>query len=152
MDAYHLLTRALAHERQNTDGQLDRALAAKVAAIQPAWAENGPDFKHWFMASQALYLNAAGFDHWRGWQDTTITRTLIINQRGFHPKDLQKFGPPVADSSDGESQGRWLLDEHGSWDPIDAWGEAGGRVWSTAINCLTLQTPSRYVREAHSGD
>ncbi|MBK9976081.1 MAG: hypothetical protein IPP14_15010 [Planctomycetes bacterium] len=38
------------------------------------------------------------------------------------------------------------LDEHGSWDSVDAWGSAGGRVYSTAINCLTLEVYYRYQK------
>jgi hypothetical protein len=34
----------------------------------------------------------------------------------------------------------------GSWDPEDAWGFAGGRVYSTAILALALLTPTRYPR------
>ena len=34
----------------------------------------------------------------------------------------------------------------GSWDPEDAWGFAGGRVYSTAILTLALLTPGRYAR------
>jgi len=33
---------------------------------------------------------------------------------------------------------------YGSWDPIDAWGTAGGRVYATAINALTLEVYYRY--------
>ncbi|MHC5081302.1 MAG: prenyltransferase/squalene oxidase repeat-containing protein [Planctomycetota bacterium] len=36
--------------------------------------------------------------------------------------------------------------ECGSWDPIGVWGQAGGRVYSTAINCLTLEVYYRYSR------
>ena len=38
---------------------------------------------------------------------------------------------------------KWNL--HGSWDPIGAWGEDGGRVYSTAILTLTLQAHYRYT-------
>ena len=34
----------------------------------------------------------------------------------------------------------------GSWDPIGAWGEDGGRVYSTAILVLTLEAYYRYTR------
>ena len=34
-------------------------------------------------------------------------------------------------------------DEDGSWDPIGEWGIAGGRVYSTALAVLTLQTFTR---------
>ena len=33
----------------------------------------------------------------------------------------------------------------GSWDPVDAWGEDGGRVYATAINTLTLEIYYRYM-------
>ena len=29
-------------------------------------------------------------------------------------------------------------DEEGSWDPVDEWGPAGGRVYSTALAVMTL--------------
>lgn len=35
-------------------------------------------------------------------------------------------------------------DERGSWDPIDVWGKAGGRVWMTAMAVLVLEAPYRY--------
>ena len=34
----------------------------------------------------------------------------------------------------------------GSWDPNGAWGHEGGRVYTTAINALTLQVYYRYSR------
>lgn len=35
------------------------------------------------------------------------------------------------------------LDSRGSWDPVDPWGAHGGRVYATAINCLTLECLGR---------
>lgn len=32
----------------------------------------------------------------------------------------------------------------GSWDPVDAWSEDGGRAYATALNALTLETYYRY--------
>ena len=38
-------------------------------------------------------------------------------------------------------------DEDGSWDPkVDRWGFAGGRVYTTAINVLTLEIYYRYAK------
>jgi HEAT repeat protein len=37
-------------------------------------------------------------------------------------------------------------DRCGSWDPVDPWSHGGGRVYATAINALTLETPYRYAR------
>ena len=34
----------------------------------------------------------------------------------------------------------------GSWDPIGAWGEEGGRVYSTALLTLCLEVYYRYGR------
>ena len=34
----------------------------------------------------------------------------------------------------------------GSWDPVGKWGMVGGRVYSTAINTLTLEIYYRYAR------
>ncbi len=34
----------------------------------------------------------------------------------------------------------------GSWDPVGVWGEVGGRVYSTALLCLTLECYFRYSR------
>jgi hypothetical protein len=36
----------------------------------------------------------------------------------------------------------------GSWDPIDAWGEDGGRVYATAMNVLALQARYRVAGNA----
>ncbi|MBK8100804.1 MAG: terpene cyclase/mutase family protein [Planctomycetes bacterium] len=36
--------------------------------------------------------------------------------------------------------------QKGSWDPIGAWGQDGGRVYSTAILTLTLEAHYRYTR------
>ena len=35
---------------------------------------------------------------------------------------------------------------HGSWDPADAWGEEGGRVYATATLALCLEVYYRYPR------
>ena len=35
---------------------------------------------------------------------------------------------------------------YGSWDPVDAWGGDGGRVYSTAIMVLCLESYFRYNR------
>jgi hypothetical protein len=37
----------------------------------------------------------------------------------------------------------------GSWDPLDLWGMVGGRVYSTAINCMTLQAAHFETRTPH---
>ena len=36
--------------------------------------------------------------------------------------------------------------EDGSWDPIDEWGTAGGRVYATALGAMTLEVYYRFIR------
>ncbi|MCA8975601.1 MAG: hypothetical protein KDC98_12845 [Planctomycetes bacterium] len=37
-------------------------------------------------------------------------------------------------------------EDAGSWPPIGAWGDVGGRVWTTALAVLTLEAPFRYAK------
>ena len=39
-------------------------------------------------------------------------------------------------------------EDKGSWDPIGAWGDVGGRTWTTAMAVLTLEAPHRYDKIA----
>ncbi|MCC7509430.1 MAG: terpene cyclase/mutase family protein [Planctomycetes bacterium] len=98
----------------------------------PTWDRDRVDYYYWYMASMALYQ--VGGSTWAAWEKA-MSRTLLDNQRGWHATDKRK-GHITKD----------ILDEHGSWDAVDAWGQAGGRVYSTAINCLTLQTYYRYLK------
>ena len=77
------------------------------------------DFYYWYYASLAIFQ--MGDPYWSKWEKPMID--CLTN--------LQR-----------------LEDEHscvyGSWDPEDAWGIAGGRVYATAINALTLEVYYRY--------
>ena len=57
---------------------------------------------------------------------------LLDHQRGYVKAD-----------KDANLDTAEALDEHGSWDPLGAWGTAGGRVYSTAISALALETEWR---------
>ncbi len=37
-------------------------------------------------------------------------------------------------------------DERGSWDPVDCWSPEGGRIYATALNCLSMEVYYRYGR------
>jgi hypothetical protein len=96
-----------------------------------------------------------GGQYFRPWAKAMQIPTLLKYQRGWHPKDIARFGEGVKqqafNAKSGEENpdaGRWLLDEHGSWDPVDAWGNVGGRVYSTALCELTLSVGYRYNRAA----
>ena len=77
------------------------------------------DFYYWYYASLAMYQMGNKF--WEKWEK------------------------PMIDCLTGSQR---LEDEHacvyGSWDPEGAWGTAGGRVYATAINTLTLEVYYRY--------
>jgi hypothetical protein len=71
------------------------------------------DFYYWYHGTLALHR--AGSDRWQEW------RKLIV--------DLVRGRQATGDDAN---------DGKGSFDPTCAWGAHGGRVYSTAINCLTL--------------
>jgi hypothetical protein len=98
----------------------------------PRWELNKLDYYYWYYASLALYQ--VGGSTWDRWESAMVG-TLLNHQRGWHELDR------AANRDSAE-----VFAEHGSWDPIDAWGAAGGRVYATAINCLSLQTYYRHLR------
>ncbi|MCK5945288.1 MAG: hypothetical protein KAI24_25085, partial [Planctomycetes bacterium] len=92
--------------------------AALIAAQPPAWTPEAGniDLYAWYWSSMALYQH--GGTTWKRWS-RPLSQALISGQ--------QKQGAAA-----------------GSWDPIDVWGEAGGRVASTALATLALQSYYRY--------
>ena len=82
---------------------------------------NHVDFYYWYYATLAMFQ--MGGDFWRQWNKSM--KVALV--------DHQRTGG----------------DENGSWDPIDAWGFAGGRVYATAINVLSLEIYYRYARVFH---
>ena len=92
-----------------------------VLSKPPVWNENSGAIDHyyWYYASYALYQ--AGGNHWKKWSQA-LAQAIPPHQR-----------------TDGENL-------RGSWDPIGAWGEDGGRVYATALLVLTLQAQYRYTR------
>jgi len=97
--------------------------AQLLLADLPQWKENALDFYYWYYGSLALFqVDGPEGPMWKRW-NTAVVRALTPNQK--------KSGP------DG-CQG-------GSWDPsAERWGCEGGRVYTTAISALTLETRSRY--------
>ena len=74
---------------------------------------------YWYYGSYALFQY--GGPDWKRWNED-MKKVLLETQR----------------------QGQ--IDEDGSWDPIDEWGAAGGRVYSTAICAMTLEVYYRFMR------
>jgi hypothetical protein len=79
---------------------------------------------HWYYGSYALFQ--FGGDPWKKWNEE-MKKVLL------------------------ESQRQGIIDEDGSWDPIDEWGASGGRVYSTAICAMTLEVYYRFLRLSGKG-
>jgi hypothetical protein len=116
--------------QDKTISALARGCVAKECL--PTWDHLKIDFYYWYYASLALYQY--GGTPWETWQKA-MTATLTDNQRGFCATDKQNNMTTAS-----------TLDEHGSWDAVSAWSNAGGRVYTTAMGALILQTPYRYER------
>jgi hypothetical protein len=110
-----ILTRLLAGEKPSAtmvQAGIDLLLEEK-----PAWREPKGQFKstinfyYWYYGSQAL--SRVGGQPWESWKPD-LERALLRGQRR---------GDACA---------------AGSWDPIDEWGPAGGRVYSTALAAMEL--------------
>lgn len=133
MDAIYVMSMLFMGESELRDRDIKELSKVCIEPdFLPRWEENKIDYYYWYYASLALYQ--VGGREWAAWENAII-KTLLDNQRGFHTLDEAK-GLTSAE----------LLDEHGSWDPVGAWGSAGGRVYATAINALTIQTYHRHKR------
>lgn len=78
----------------------------------------GPvNFYYWYYATLALHQRQG--DAWKQWNDRLTARLLASQRRN------------------GAQQG--------SWDPDPVWGNYGGRVFSTALGALCLESYYRYL-------
>jgi len=96
---------------------------------------NHIDMQSWLVRTMALAH--VGGASWKEWSSKVIDPVLLRHQRGWHPADLKHVSNSVQGGASA-SPNCWELDEHGSWDPVGAWGYFGGRVYSTALNSITL--------------
>ncbi len=130
MDAINIMTRMfMGDSKWDANNRVIKSQAAECARNVPVWEHEKIDYYYWYYASLALYQ--VDGPHWKTWESAMV-KTLFANQRGWRPEDK---GTTAA-----------TLDEHGSWDAVDAWSGAGGRVYATAINCLTIEVWTRYKR------
>ena len=102
------------------DSPVMTAAADTLLSKPPNWDDKTGDIDHyyWYYATYALYQ--MGGRHWKDWSKK-LTPAVVKTQR-----------------EDGNFKG--------SWDAIGAWGEDGGRVYSTATLVLTLEAYYRYTR------
>jgi hypothetical protein len=93
------------------------AAVGLVASKPPVWDPKAGciDEYYWWFATMALWHT--GGKPWTEWR--------------------KRLGEALLKSQRVDSNCR------GSWDPVGVWGELGGRVYSTAMHCLALQTEYR---------
>jgi hypothetical protein len=91
--------------------------------FKPVWQSGKIDFYFWYYASLALFqFDGPAGPKWRSWNEE-MKNALVKNQ------NLLSTGCRA-----------------GSWEPVDLWARhSGGRVYSTAINALTLEVYYRYA-------
>jgi hypothetical protein len=82
---------------------------------------------YWYYGTLGCFQ--LGGDPWKKW-NKALKDALLPNQC-------------AGGALDGSPQ-----DHDGSWNPDDVWGAWGGRVYSTALGCLSLEVYYRYVRLA----
>ena len=103
--------------------QVMKAAADLILSKPPIWDPKAGtiDEYYWYYATYSLFQ--MGGRHWTEWQKKLDTAVVKSQNRDKAKKNL-----------------------YGSWDPIGAWGEDGGRVYSTAILTLTLEAYYRYSK------
>ena len=121
LTAVGMLVRIFGGRTSERDAQLGRGADLLVKKL-PVWdtSDGSIYLNYWYNGTLALHKN--GGTRWERW-NAALEDALIANQR----KDPNE-------------------DEYGSWDPVDPWGTEGGRVYATALNCLTTEVYYRYPR------
>jgi hypothetical protein len=119
LTAVVLLCRCLMHE-DPAESKTMRLATETIMKKPPVWNESDGsiDMYYWYYASYALFQ--VGGKHWDTWAKKMTDAVLKTQKTAGNAK--------------------------GSWDPVDAWGEDGGRVYSTAIMVLCLEAYYRYGR------
>ena len=122
LTAVGMLVRIFAqHEAANKDPMITLG-ADLLAAKTPLWELNTGDidFYYWYYATLAMFQVAG--PRWSKWNEAL--KTACIDHQRVNKAECA----------------------FGSWDAIDPWSGAGGRVYSTAMNCLCMEVYYRYPR------
>jgi hypothetical protein len=119
MTAVAILSRVFMGQEVSKMPVVDKG-ADLLKAHLPEWDAEGfnNDIYYWYYGSYALFQ--LGGPRWEAW-NKAAKKALVENQR-----------------QDGDLKG--------SWDPKDAWGHAGGRVYMTSLAVLCLEVYFRYAR------
>src|SRR5262245_8076654 len=123
MTAVAVLVRIFAGHTAESDPLIE-AGADLMAARLPRWDDSGGvsfiDFYYWYYGTLAMFQ--VGGPRWDRWNEAI--KTAILDHQNVD-----------------ESK-----DEFGSWDPVDPWGSSAGRIYATAVNCLSMEVYYRYPR------
>ncbi len=129
MTAVSVLCRLLAGSSRS-DETIKKGVVHVLMEHPPKWqkpegkAKGTINFYYWYYGAHAMFQYGGGM--WREWNEK-LKEALVPTQRMYD-----------------EPKGRTC--EDGSWDPIDEWSFAGGRVYTTAMGALTLEVYYRYER------
>lgn len=120
MTAVSVICRIFTGEKRSEDAI--RKGAKILADNPPDWSDPNNarklNFYYWYYGTYAMFQ--VGGDRWHAW-NKSMQQALLPRQRQRGCED-------------------------GSWDPLAEWCLAGGRVYATAINALTLEIYYRYER------
>jgi hypothetical protein len=94
--------------------------AEVLGQVLPRWEPASLDFDYWQFGTLAMYQ--VGDEPFAKWNEAM--KSAILPHQHRDPK----------------------RHDYGSWDPVDAWSAAGGRVYSTAMLCLCMEVYYRYPR------
>jgi len=123
MTGVAVICRIFTGERSSSDAV--RKGAKILMDNQPNWDDKNDikelNFYYWYYGTYAMFQ--IGGPKWQTW-NKAMQKALLPRQRRKGPED-------------------------GSWDPVGEWCLAGGRVYATAINALTLEIYYRYERANH---
>lgn len=133
MDGIHGAVRILAAKTEGADAKL-ADFEKSITENPPKWEHKKLDYYYWFWAAMFMQQRSGkARDAW--WE--SAAEVLTKHQRGWHELDTKAERTTAA-----------KLAEHGSWDAVDAWSMAGGRVYATAMGALTLSMPWRFAPPA----
>ena len=121
LTAVGLVARIFAGRTLAGDPMISKGADLLVSKL-PSWdpAAGSIDFYYWYYATLAMFQ--VGGQRWEKWNQALKTALL----------DRQRLNPDE--------------DEYGSWDPLDPWAIEGGRIYATALNCLSMEVYYRYPR------
>ena len=119
MTAVGILTRIFLGEDPRTSPMIRKG-ADLCVQVLPDWNpdDGSIDMYYWYYATLAIFQ--VGGSHWREWNKAM--KDAIIHHQHDRNSGARK----------------------GSWDPIGAWGDDGGRVYSTATMVMCLEVYYRY--------